>query len=236
MKAITTSVLAAGAVWILCGLAAAHGTDAGPSVDSVTFRDGKMFMVLEGQTLPMTNEVVLPGDIKVQTNGLFKVKGGKERQFKEGQTLDAQGNLHGADGSLSPVVDHVTMNRGRLTVVRDGEPTIPGSVVTLGNGTRVQPDGTYITKGGRRSRLLDGQILKLEGGEIPAQDTVTLKDGQVTVQKDGSMLRVEKDRSLMMSDGTRVFGDGTVISNDGKKVTLTEGQVLILPGAKSLRR
>lgn len=236
MKAITTSVVAAGAVWILGGLGAAHGAEAGPPVDSVTFRDGKMFMVLEGQTLPMTNQVVLPGDIKVQTNGVFKVKDGRERQFKEGQTLDAQGNLHGADGSLSPVVDHVTMNRGRLTVVRDGEPNTPGSGVTLGNGTRVQPDGTYITKAGRRSRLLDGQILKLEGGEIPAQDTVTLKDGQVTVQKDGSMLRVDKGRSLTMSDGTRVFGDGTVISNDGTKVTLTEGQVLLLPGAKSLRR
>jgi hypothetical protein len=87
-----------------------------------------------------------------------------------------------------------------------------------------------VSRDGKTTRILDGQIFKLDGSALPAKDSATLKDGKVVVQKDGSLLPVQPRQSIMMSDGTKVFGDGSVIMKDGKKVTLSEGQTLVLDG------
>ena len=79
-------------------------------------------------------------------------------------------------------------------------------------------------------RLMDGQLLTLEGSLLPARDTVILLGGKVSVQKDGSTLPLRPTQSLMMSDGTKVLGNGTVVRRDGTTLTLTEGQLLIVEG------
>jgi hypothetical protein len=82
---------------------------------------------------------------------------------------------------------------------------------------------------------LDGELLRPQGGTIPAQDTITMQNGQVMVQKEGSMIVVGATRSMMMNDGTKVLGDGTVITfNDRMK--LTEGQVIPIEGVVVRRR
>jgi hypothetical protein len=50
------------------------------------------------------------------------------------------------------------------------------------------------------------------------------------VQKDGSTLSLRPDQSIMMSDGTKVMGNGVVIWRDGNAATLIEGQVLVIEG------
>jgi hypothetical protein len=202
----------------------------GVPVDRVLVKDGKVVAVQAGKTVELEKEIALPGEIKVMTNAVFTVRGGRERPLKEGQVLGADGMLTSPDGSVVPVFDHLAMKNGRPLLTRDGDTAALAAETALGDGSRVTPDGFHLHKDGRRLRLLDGQLLRLDGSAIAARDTVMFKDGQVIVQKDGSLLRVTRGTSLMMNDGTKVFGDGTLVTRDGTKKALVEGEILPLEG------
>ena len=201
-------------------------------MDRVLKREGKTFVVRDGKTDELQKNISLPGDIQMTTNGTFQVKQGKERILQEGQVLSRDGTLTSADGTAMPVSDHITMKNGRVILVKEGEPAPLAAEVKLGDGSRISPDGWLYFPNGSRSRLLDGQIFKLDGTAMPGIDTVTLQGGKVFVQKDGSLLPVPSGRSMMMSDGTKVLGDGTVVKNDGSTVKLSEGQIITLEGVR----
>jgi len=120
-------------------------------------------------------------------------------------------------------------------VVKDGEGQTLNQPMTLPNGARLSPDGTMRTATGRVRRLMDGQLFALTGEAIAAKDTITLQDGKVIVQKDGSQFEVGVHQTLLMNEGTKVLGDGTVIKRDGSKFKLTEGQVVTIEGVVSRR-
>jgi hypothetical protein len=202
----------------------------------VLFQDGKMFAEHAGSKIPMEETITFSGSIRVLTNGTFTVNGGKERKFQEGQILNSDGTLVSPDGTITPVVDHVTLEKGKVMLMKDGEKTVVSRPIVLGDGSQVSPDGIVLRKDGSKLRLLDGQILKLNGAELPALDSITLQNGKVFVQKDGSKLYVRPGTSLMMSDGTKVFGDGTIVNKDGQKTTIAEGQIIPIDGPISKRK
>jgi hypothetical protein len=207
-----------------------------PSAEWVLFQDGKMFAEHAGNKIPMEEPITFSGGVKVTTNGTFTVNGGKERKFQEGQILNADGTLISPDGTITPVVDHVTLEKGQVVVIKDGEKTPVSKTAVLADGSQVNPDGTVLRKDGSKFRLLDGQILRLNGAELPAIDSITLQNGKVFVQKDGSKLYVKPGTSMMMSDGTKVYGDGLIVSKDGQKTSLTEGQIVPVEGPISKRK
>ena len=198
--------------------------------DSVSLRSGQMLALRDGKISPLEGTIKFPNDLKVETNGTFTVKSGKPRKLAEGQSLSRDGTLTSSDGSSAPVVDHLAMKAGKVVIVKDGQSAPLGSPITLPDGTRVTADGGVTFATGKATRLLDGQLLKLDGGTLPAKDTVTLQKGNVVVQKDGSRLPIAKTQSIMMSDGTKVFGDGTVVWKNGNALRLSEGQILEIEG------
>lgn len=200
------------------------------SGESVLRKDDQVMLLRGGKSTLLEEEVTVAGDVKMMTNGFFTVKGGKERELKEGQSLSEDGTLTSADGSVMPVWDHVAMKNGRITVVRDGEGAPLEQAMTLPDGSTLLPDG-LITRGlGGQDRLLDGQLLRLDGTPLAAKDTITKRDNKVVVQKDGSVLTLAPGRNIMMNDGTKVMGDGTVIMSDGRTISLAEGQILTVEG------
>jgi len=208
----------------------------GAAVDGVMLKDGKPYAIKGGEKEIVLRPVSLPGGITVAQDGKFKVgANGKERPLKEGQLLSKDGRLMSPDGKLEVVFDHVTMDRGQLTVTREGERSSLSAELKLADGARVAPDGWVTSSGGRRSCLLDGQILLLDGGGFSAQDTVTLRDGKVIVQKDGAQFELAKGRTLAMSDGSKVYGDGYVLLKNGKREQLIEGQIITIEGAVTRR-
>ena len=206
-------------------------------VEKVQFRDNKVFAWQNGAVLEVVKEVALPFDILVQTNGTFTVNGGKQRRLEEGEMLGRDGMLLKPDGSILAMMDHVTMNRGQVLRSEDGEAAAPRDVIQLGDGTTLRPDRKIISPQGNASWLLDGELLQPEGGTLPARDTITMQNGRVMVQKDGSMLVLDPTRSITMNDGTKVLGDGTVISFlTGDQTKLAEGQVFVIEGVVVHRR
>jgi hypothetical protein len=230
LKGLAGVVLAGG---ILMGTAPFEADAAG--VSEVTRKVDGMFVVMNGKAEPMTEEVNLSQSITVKTNTFFTVGGGKPRELKLGQRLLADGMLIHPDGKIEPVEDHLAMQRGQLILVKDGESQPVDRPITLPDGTRISPDGRVQTRAGTVRRVIDGQLMTLSGGTIASKDTITLLSGKVVVQKDGSQMEVEPDRSFMMNDGTKVLGDGTVIKRDGSKSKLTEGQIIVIEGVVKRR-
>lgn len=227
MKTIAVSVVLGGA--ILCRVLTAAPL---VSADRVQFQKGKVLVSQNNVMTEARQEVALPFDIMVNTNGAFTVAGGKPRQLQEGEVLDRSGMLLKSDGTLAPVMDHVAMNRGRVVVVKDGDASEVKDTVKLGDGSSISADAYLTPPSGPRRRLLDGEIFFLKGGALPARDTVSLKDGRVTVQKDGSPIVIEGSRTITMNDGTKVFGDGTVVRFNGDTSKLREGETIVLEGVR----
>ena len=202
-----------------------------PKIDSVQFKKGVLNVLQDGVSAEATNEVTMPHDIKVSTNGTFRVNGGKERQLRDGQVLGADGMLASPDGTLKPVFDNIAVINGQPRLLRDGEVAPVQHNLVLADGSILTPDGFFVTKSGERRKLLDGETFELTGKPVASEDTIVLKEGKVWVQKDGNLLEVPPGRTIMMSDGTKVFGDGTVTAKDGARKTLVADEIVKIEGA-----
>jgi hypothetical protein len=163
-------------------------------------------------------------------------------QLRDGELFAADGTVMDASGRVTHVVAHYLRRGGefRLVVQGDETPVAPGT--QLADGTQLLDHGFVVMPDGSRSYLEDGQGFALPGGELPSWDTVTFRNGKVTVYKDGTLLELDRNRVLMMSEGTKVFGDGRVVrrdrENDWAEATfqLPEGSLLKLPGATNEKR
>src|SRR5262245_2338264 len=85
MKAIQTC--------LILGLCAST-LGAAPAIEKVVKQDGKVQVVQDGKLAPIKEPVSFSNNIKVNTNGLFKVGNGGERKLEEGQVLTAEGMLY----------------------------------------------------------------------------------------------------------------------------------------------
>jgi len=219
----------------LCGAAnAAQEQDL--AVDRVEYKKGKVMIQEEGKLIAAEKNMVMPNNITVTTNGTYRVNGGKVRTLTEGQVLDKDGMLSSPDGSVMPVIDHLERKNGRMLLIQDGDSKPLETEYAFTDGSKVLPDGTYRTANGTFRRVLDGDWMKLSGEAISSRDTITLRDGVVVVQKDGSQFKLQPRQSLMMNDGTKALGNGTVVMKDGSTVTLGEGQVITLEGVVASKK
>lgn len=200
--------------------------------ESVLFKGSRVAARAGGKEFQPTNTVVLASEVRVGTNGSFTVATGKKRQLSEGQGIDATGMLASPDGTLVPVIDHLVMLKGMLNLVKDGESQKLSREYKLADGSVIGPDGTVRGADGRLRRLLDGQIFKLDGSAIGTADTVTRIKGEIVLQKDGGRVTLRPAQTIMMSDGTKVSGNGTVTKPDGTRVTIKEGEILRIEGVK----
>jgi ribosomal protein L21 len=221
---------------VLVLLSSAPAAQTPPAPDAVTVKGGKVFAAAGREMTPLTNSLALNPEITVLTNATFTVGSGTARPLAEGQMLSNDGRLMSPNGKLELVYDHVTTELGQVIVVRDGKRSPVNAPLTLPGGTVVQPDGWVTPSGGKRSRLLDGQVLRLDGKQSETEDTITLRRGEVVVQKDGARLTVARSSTMVMSDGTKVYGNGRVVYRDGREEKLTEGQIIVVEGAASNRR
>jgi len=218
--------------FMITGLAAAWmGTsEAGGAEKKVTVTEGSPVVMEDGQRHPLKQNLDLTSAIQVRTNGTFTVNQGKPRKLLEGQILDQEGMLTNPNGTTKTVWDHLTKERGQMVLFRDGKGSALQQAITLPTGVEVRPNGVIALPDGQINRFLEGQIMKLDGTVLAATDTVMLKNGTVYVQKDGSQFPLRRRQSLMMNDGTKVFGTGKVAQKNGETIQLAEGQILKIKG------
>jgi hypothetical protein len=198
--------------------------------DNVTAKGGKVYAVSGDQQEVIADSLKFPSEVVISNNCTFTVGKGKERRLAEGQVLLRDGWLISPGGSFQPVIDHVVQQAGRVLVVRDGQSEPLAQPLTFPNGASVSPNGNYGYPDGRQSRLNDGEWFRLDGTPIPTKDSVTLLNGKVVLQKDGSLIPLQPVQIMGMNDGTRVRGDGTIEKFNGPTIKLREGQTILIDG------
>src|SRR5207249_2369161 len=117
----------------------------------------------------------------------------------------------------------------------NGEASPVSQTIRLGTEKWLTAERALIGSDGSWMRVIDGQLFTPEGKVIPAVDTITLQSGKVLVQKEGTQLLIGSDRTIMMNEGTKVYGDGRVLNSDLQITQLTEGQILTVEGEVKLR-
>lgn len=211
-----------------------HGQAAPPPepVTGVALKQGKVYASKDGSGIEITNDVLVAQLAVVRTNGVYTVGKGKERKLREGESIGPDGMLSSPDGTVTPIVDHLFVNGGRVLVVKDGTATPLVGEYALPDASKVTSDANLRARDGKIRRLLDGQLIKLDGKLLPVTDTVSLQGGKVVLYKDGARVELRRGQYMAMSDNSRVSGDGYVIRGDGTRVALKEGEILKLEGAK----
>lgn len=201
-------------------------------VEAVTWQkeENQLLAIAGNHRIPWDQEIKFSHQIRVFPDGSYTVNDGAKRQLEAGEILDRNGRLTTPKGQVRPVFDHITKKQGQILIMRNGKYSPVTESIRLPSGLVVQPDGTLTRIGKRTTRMIDGQIIALDGTILPSIDTITLRDGQVYVQKNGSLLHIPPGRSIVMENGAKVFGKGTVKKMDGSTIQLQEGQILKVPG------
>ncbi len=200
------------------------------TTDHLVLQKGRLSLVTNGEAAPAKESVTLPNGMEVMTNGTIRLPNGDERKLKEGQQVTRDGYYIEPNGLLVEMQDHLMQKDNHLMLVKDGDLQPVHQDITLGDGTRVTLAGVVIARDGRKVRLQDGQMMALTGQRLQAHDHATMIDGEVRLQKDGSILPLPPDRTMVMSDGTKIKGNGEVAYQNGKKFTLQNGQRLTVDG------
>ena len=201
--------------------------------DAVTVKDDQVYAMNGDRLEALTENVNFPSDIVVNTNGYFTVADGKKRKLLEGEVIRRDGWLVEPTGSIQPVVDHVAVIAGKVYVVRDGEATALADTMVFSNKMSINPDGSGANLPAGNLHLADGQLFRLDGTAIPAMDSVSLINGRVVSERSGSLIPPLLPGQMMgMDDGTKVFGDGTIVEPDGTTTKLHEGQTILFTGAR----
>ncbi|MCL5097876.1 MAG: hypothetical protein M1608_10205, partial [Candidatus Omnitrophica bacterium] len=201
------------------------------TLDYLFAKDNEVFVVKNAHRTRLTNELQLPHGLTVLTNGVVRTAGGQKKKLPPMRKLTFDGFWFMDEGLFYPFQDHYMLIHRQLYLVKDGILEPVQRAISFSDGTRLQPDGTIYTPDGRIVRMQDGQMVALDGRRLPATDQVMMKDGKVILFKDGSLLSLPPGRVMMMSDGTRVFGDGQIVRSNGQQFELQNGQRLPLPGA-----
>jgi hypothetical protein len=215
--------------------ASAHLLFAQPNsaIDGAICLTNRSLLQRGGEMTLLKAEMTMPGGIKVLTNGTFRVNQGKPRLLKEGQILREDGFLLNPDGSTMPVCDHLALSGARVMVFKDGDSEALAAPLTLPDASIINPDGTY-AHAGRTSRLVDGQLVTLEGASLAGLDTISFRNGKVVVYKTGAVIPLQSPGVIMgMYNGTRVRGDGFITFHNGTTTQMTEGQIITAPGVRA---
>lgn len=182
------------------------------SLEGVYRDHGNLVRLSHGHRVTASHVINLRGGYTIELDGAVKQGDAKVWQLEEGQLFSPDGTVLFSNGELRYVQDCLTRVAGKMVWMHAGmpHPTEPGQPISLENGTLIGDYGRMTMPNGYYSHFQDGQIFTPEGEELTAWDTVSVSGGKVTLFKDGSLLSLDSNRSMMMSDGTKVFGDGTV--------------------------
>ena len=230
----TNSIARLSLAWAMI-LGLCHNVHAQGGVDRFLFKDGQVWAIQGSNTEALEEDAQLPNNIIVNTNGTFKVGAYSPRPFAEGQILRADGMLTSPNGKIEPVLDHVAMTAGKMVSSVNGESSPVSQDIQLGPDKRLTSDRVLLGRDGSWMRVIDGQLFTPDGKTIPAVDTISLQQGKVVVQKDGAQVAVESGRTIMMNEGTKVIGEGKVVSQDGTTTELSEGQIITIEGVVKRR-
>ena len=211
------------------------------SKDGVMMKDGKMMLTKNGQTMAMSDDMRMSNGSQVMRDGNVIRADGQKRTLTEGESMGMDGARMKSGnhlGMAGMTTDCVMMKDGKMMVVRNGQTTAMEKDIKMPNGTQVMKNGNVMTADGRKTMTKNGEAMAMDGTMMTAgnqlgmtgmiTDGFMMKDGKMLVMKNGKSSVMKKE--MKMKDGTKVMADGTVITKDGRKTMLGNGDSISRDG------
>lgn len=130
-------------------------------------------------------------------------------------------------------VQSVSFTKGVLMAVIDGKSVEATNEVSLPRNIVVETSGTFTVAGGKKRALTEGQVLSRDGrltspdgSVVPVDDHVTSQGGKIRLVRNGEAQPLTTLTQL--SDGTRVYPDGRMVSPRNVTRRLLDGQIVRL--------
>jgi len=74
--------------------------------------------------------------------------------------------MMGSDTSMHHMMQMcVVMEKGKMMVMDSGKTSPMTAMITMDNGTKVDPNGTYTTSDGKKDKLKDGECIMKDGSK-----------------------------------------------------------------------
>lgn len=137
-----------------------------PKKDGFRMHYGQIYATVGGSENLLKENTTLANGTKVKTSGEIVKKDGAEMKLSEGQKIDMDGIITKYDGRDS---DHARVQDGKVTWSEDGEESVLQKSKTLGNGTKIMPDGTIHMRDGTERKLKEGDLITSDGEVIEAK-------------------------------------------------------------------
>ena len=97
--------------------------------------------------------------------GIIIDRTGRREQFQESRWITIDGDDFAVE-TASDDFDGYWYDSGKVYVMRDRAPVLVTVEITLIDGSRISPDGTFVLKDGTHNRLSEGQRISKEGKPV----------------------------------------------------------------------
>ncbi len=219
---------------------------AGHGMDSTLIKGDRLWYI-KVMTIAMTTNngaIVMPG-------GSVKTRDGKITQLKNGDYVDANGNIATLD--IDPVpTNGFVMNDDKMLLITSLVKTaneecirkdsgkfwvvkFMTTTMTTKNGTTVMVDGTVKTKDGKTYTMHDHDGIDENGNEIKADINPTAMN--CMYMHNGKMLYMaELKKDTTLKSGLIVRTDGTIKATNGRIINITDGGMVAMDGSYIISR
>jgi hypothetical protein len=227
------------------------GIESRTSNDYLTFIEGRMMSVKNGETQPMTADMTMPNGNKVMRNGQVMKKDGTKYILREGEKVDMSGEIIIDKAKMEmDEKNHLIMKGGKMVEIKNGKELPMTKEVLMPNWDKVLVDGTIEKSNGTKYMLKEGERINMEGemmskvntGMTPGasntaaagSDCITMKNGKMCMIKAGKELPMAKE--VLMPNGSKVMTNGAVLMKDGKIVVMKEGDKVDMSGNLAVKK
>ncbi|RKS53922.1 hypothetical protein BC962_2189 [Gillisia mitskevichiae] len=144
--------------------------------------DGDLLQIRDRDQVQLKDNVTLNDGTVLSPNGSYGTREGEKLRLRDGECLDMDGVKYNNEYQYRFKVmqenkglsqeqirernekrtQFVAMD-GQIFQIRNQEQNRLQNEMALGNGTRINPDGTYQTRDQKQLRLKDGECLNLDG-------------------------------------------------------------------------
>ena len=142
-------------------------------------KDGKMYQIEGQQMTQLQAQQKLANGCVVNPDGTYQFQNKKKQQLKNGECLDMQGNRFKSQQEFQQQMqnreramaqEHLVYQGGQMYQVRNQERVQLKEQVKLADGSKVNPDGTWLHKDGTKQQLRNGECLDMAGKRYENQD------------------------------------------------------------------
>lgn len=213
------------------------------------FRDGNAYQVQEQSQERLRERTQLNNGAYLYADGSYQLPGQEPMRLREGEALDADGNLYRNEAQYRNTIrlqlqaqarEHFAFRNGNMYRLQEGTEARLQQQFSLQNGMNVFPDGSFQLSERDRLQLRDGEFLDGEGNVYASQEQfrheahlrLQASNQEHFIYQNGQMYQFMNweqtplRQRLTLENGLVVSPDGTYRLKNRRQQKLGDGECL----------